>query len=193
MTDNLPLAISKKQCSPGYVYFIRYHHSKNCYKIGSSGNVLQRILVLGGGIYRGVELIAYGYSYHRFDTEWWLQQLLIDKSNNAWLNNAMRKIPRKINYQFEGSANSLEYFILSPHEAKQVISMMKVVCASVQVGPRFPPFEHKPFYPSISKEEDPCYFYDEVNHRFIKYPTQFTDEGWPIYEPIDNYEGRLTV
>ena len=182
MSGNLPMAIPKYQNKEGYVYFIRFHHLRNCYKIGSTKNLLKRLRSIAGGARQGIELIAYGYSFNRTDVEFQLQMLFHHQSNYRRIFDAINMPKGKVNYDFWGSSGSIEYFIFTPKKAKQVIAIMKMLCASVAVCPALKPFEHKPYYSSLMKEEDLDNYYDEENCRFLKYPTQFTCNGWPIYE-----------
>jgi len=98
MGDTSLLAIKKKDDAPGYVYLIRFNHSKDCYKIGSTGNLFKRMEAFGDQ-WNDVDLIAYGYASDRLLIEREIQYLLSDYNNNQ---RYYRMWPKVINYQFRG-------------------------------------------------------------------------------------------
>lgn len=176
--NNLPVVIPSKYDSRGYVYFIRFHYAKNCYKIGSSGNIFKRIRYLGA--FGEVELLAYGYSHDRYLSEKQLQMIFYDKCNNSHINKTM-KTNRQIDFQWRGDINSTEYFILEHSDAINVINCMKTLCASVQIGCQNTEFCHKEFQDSIYEDASLNFYYERENGLFLNYPTKFDRNGWPIF------------
>lgn len=180
--DNLPMAIPLRYDSPGHVYFIKYHQYRNCYKIGSTGNLFKRLSTLGGK-YADIELLAYGFAHDRFWAEKYLQSIFYDHCNNATACSCVRN-GRRFNFQFRGDITSTEHFILKPREAQDVITTMKILLPSLQLGTTHPFYCHKWYQPSLEPSDERQYYFDFENERYVRYPTKF-ENGYPIYEYAD--------
>ena len=92
----------ESQDGPGYVYFIRFEHAKNCYKMGSTNNIDRRLSQFGRHY---VELIVCGTTKNKLETELKIQNMFREYNNNQNLYRRT-KFGRFVDYQHRGDINS---------------------------------------------------------------------------------------
>ena len=175
----------ESQDGPGYVYFIRFEHAKNCYKMGSTNNIDRRLSQFGRHY---VELIVCGTTKNKLETELKIQNMFREYNNNQNLYRRT-KFGRFVDYQHRGDINSTEHFIF-PHTSIvcEVICTFEDLCDSVQLGSENKYFCSKDHRKPIGYGEERLKFYDEENHRYIPYPTKFENNGWPIFPPYEEWD-----
>ena len=175
----------ESQDGAGYLYFIRFEHAKNCYKIGSTNNIDRRLSQFGKHY---VELIVSGTTNNKLDTESKLQNMFREYNNNQNLYRRTR-FGNSIDYQYRGDINSTEHFIF-PHTSIvcEVICAFEDLCESVQLESENKYFCSKDHRKPIGYGEERLKFYDEENHKYIPYPTKFEKSGWPIFHPHEEWD-----
>lgn len=177
------IPIKKKQNTPGYVYLIRSPQCKNCYKIGSTGHIYNRMKNVSGSF--NIELIAYGYASDRTLIEYEIQDLLREFNNNQIY--CHLPSPKKINYQFAGDLNSTEHFIFKTQEVCNAIMLFDLLCSAVQLGSPRSEFMINPNYNPVGFGEELQKFYDAGQRRFVPYPTQFS-HGHPVFADVEEWD-----
>ena len=181
--SNLPIVIKRKDDAPGYVYLVRFNHAKNCFKIGSTGNIYKRMRAFGDESIDS-DLIAYGYASDRLLVERQIQWILSEFNNNQKFN---RMWPQIVNYQFRGDLNSTEHFHFDTVDVCNAIMLFDMLCASVQVGTTHPTYNINPNCKPIGYGEELQKFYDPGQRRYVPYPTEF-ERGWPIYKHVEEWD-----
>jgi hypothetical protein len=190
MTQTDLIEIKNRYDAPGYVYLVRFPHCKNCYKIGSTGNIYNRLQSLSVS-HPSIEIIAYGYSNNRFYTERNIQEILNEYSNNK----ISSKSRGGFNFQFAGDITSTEYFIMTTTAVCNAIMLFDMLCSSTQIGSPNNKYRQCPEYLPIGYGMDLKKFYDKEQRRFVPYPTKFK-YGLPVYDCIemwDNIEYEMLV
>lgn len=181
--SNLPMVIKNKDDSPGYVYLVRFNNAKDCFKIGSTGNIYRRMKSFGDK-WNDVDLIAYGYASNRLLVERQIQWILKEFNNNQKL---YKMWPQIINYQFRGDLNSTEHFHFDTITACNVIMLFDMLCNSVQVGTPHPVYGINPNCKSVGYGEELQKFYDPGLCRYVPYPTEFK-HGCPVFKYADEWD-----
>ena len=176
------MVIKKKDDAPGYIYFIKFNRRKNCYKIGSTGNVFGRMNNFRQ-IHEDIELVAYGYASDRLLIEKQIQYLFSDFSNNG---KYFHNFPKPINFEYVGSITSTENFIFNISQVCDVIMVFDLLCNSVQIGTDHPDYCVKPHRQILGYGEEALNFYDCGQDRYVPYPTEFRN-GYPVYLPVEEW------
>lgn len=142
----------------GYLYFIRFPQHNRCYKIGVTSNLESRLSTFYS-IHGPIEVIAYGFSKTVYDVESIILNRFYEYCNNK---RVCATYPYGFNHDFVGQPNSLEYFVFGATQCCDVIS-------------------------AIGYKEEALNFFDAGNNRYVPYPTKFTDSGFPLYDPVEEW------
>lgn len=132
MNSIVPITSRTNEC--GYVYLAKFNLFKNCYKIGSTGNLPQRLrsleLLFGSARY-----MVYGFANKKITTEREIQSILRTYSNRRLISDCicngeskediMRKIPI-------GGAISKEHFVLKDDDLQSIFSLFDSLCVSTK-------------------------------------------------------------
>lgn len=118
------LQMPRKIAQSGYIYFVKidayWYNTDNCYKIGSTYNIDDRLRKISSSYGADIKLISYAYVSNKMKSEKFIQKIL---SNKYWCCGKNNR----------GFWWSNEYFELNSDDIKNVIGVLNFISASIEV------------------------------------------------------------